>query len=90
MMIIRNVLVLVDIKDTTVMKKVGEYVYRDICPWSLLILMFLVLLLVSPCEGNPCRNDGICIDIENSTFICKCSQLFGGILCEKRGEALNY
>ena len=41
---------------------------------------------MTPCEGNPCRNGGECIDIEDGTFICKCSELHGGILCEKRGK----
>ncbi|XP_074733517.1 IgGFc-binding protein-like [Strix uralensis] len=38
-----------------------------------------------PCMPNPCKNDGVCSEITNSTslrFYCECSELYTGPSCE--------
>ena len=47
-----------------------------------------------PCIGNPCQNNGVCVNISNDTrrdekYECKCSEPFFGRHCERWGNGRN-
>ena len=37
---------------------------------------------MSPCDSEPCENEGIYLDIGNGTFACSCQEGFRGDTCE--------
>uniref|UniRef100_A0A8C4HYF8 Protein eyes shut homolog n=1 Tax=Dicentrarchus labrax TaxID=13489 RepID=A0A8C4HYF8_DICLA len=37
----------------------------------------------TPCDPNPCRNDGVCEERHNG-FVCHCPERFGGLYCDSR------
>ena len=34
------------------------------------------------CKPNPCKNEGVCMMLENGEFKCRCKPPFKGELCE--------
>ena len=46
-------------------------------------ILVLVILVVLPCESNPCLEGATCVDnIENGTYTCLCPEGFQGTNCE--------
>ncbi|XP_065678288.1 basement membrane-specific heparan sulfate proteoglycan core protein isoform X1 [Hydra vulgaris] len=47
--------------------------------------------LASPCLSKSCLNGGTCVMVSDDDFICKCTNSYDGILCEKKiGLCENY
>eukprot|EP01052_Picozoa_sp_SAG31_P039325 SAG31_NODE_5429_length_2544_cov_1.166462_2_plen_373_part_00 len=40
------------------------------------------------CASNPCRNDGVCIDVSNG-FVCDCPMLYVGPVCEWNAKIVS-
>ena len=45
------------------------------------------LTLVDHCDSSPCKNGGICKNVENS-FECTCKQGYTGVICDKKGNKM--
>ena len=39
--------------------------------------------ITDPCEQNPCRNDGSCMNMADETFMCFCPSGYTGATCEE-------
>ena len=39
--------------------------------------------IMSPCDSEPCQNDGMCLDMGNGTFACSCQEGFRGETCQE-------
>ena len=47
-------------------------------------LYFWCFVEVDDCAGNPCSNDGVCVDVEGfNTFYCLCNSFYTGERCER-------
>ena len=44
---------------------------------------------VTPCDGHPCQNGGVCEDLDDGDFECICEDDFKGEFCEI-GLSCNY
>jgi hypothetical protein len=38
---------------------------------------------MSPCDSEPCENEGMCLDLGNGTFACSCQEGFRGDTCQE-------
>ncbi|XP_077389169.1 protocadherin Fat 2 isoform X2 [Festucalex cinctus] len=39
-----------------------------------------------PCDHNPCRNGGVCLEETSGAFQCRCAGPFGGARCEREDD----
>ena len=51
----------------------------------MLLLWPNFLFLVKPCEIQPCKNNGVCVNEKSGKFTCKCLAGYGGTFCDRRG-----
>lgn len=45
--------------------------------------MLLILIGPDPCDENPCKNNGTCVNLGNGKFNCTCPKGFTGPRCRK-------
>lgn len=47
-----------------------------------LFLIYTFIDRTGPCSMNPCRNNGICVNLDERTYDCRCSAKYTGPNCE--------
>ena len=45
-------------------------------------MKIIYVLVVDPCEPNPCQNDGLCLPGKDGSFTCQCVDGYSGDVCE--------
>jgi hypothetical protein len=47
-------------------------------------------IVISPCQSQPCFNNGSCLSTYNNTYLCICLPSYTGTFCEQYNPCMNF